>query len=143
MQKPVKIPAIMRLLVQLSLFIKPGILSLVFNLGFTVFANIYSLPLPLLPTIFIGGNLLLLTFSSYANMAVTFLKQCQPQNIPRGKFGKTISKLQEQSESLNSLGFQELDSFLLKHSYKIIVLILKHRTEKIYWSEYAFVERLN
>jgi hypothetical protein len=75
-------------------------------------------------------------------MKYVFLPEAAPRDIPSEQFTEILAQLGKTAESLDWLGFEEIDRFYLKRTYNIVFVIYKHREKNIYWSLISFVGRL-
>lgn len=142
--------------VKLSLVLPPYVISVIYGLLLAVFMAFNAVLLPYLPLFFRSvwvGNvmfllwmgalvLLALSWGCYVSVLSAFLAQCQPRSIPSDKFAKTLQILDQEAEKIGALGFELIDRFYLKRNYEVIVYILKHREENIYWSLTHIVGRM-
>jgi hypothetical protein len=153
---PPGISKLEQLVVKFGLLIPPGVIGVITGIFLAIFMAFVGVVIRYLPSFFqsvLGVNLILflsigavvllsLSWGSYVSVLSAFLAQCQPRSIPSDKFAKILQILDQEAEKIGALGFELIDRFYLKRNYEVIVYILKHREENIYWNLTHIVGRM-
>jgi hypothetical protein len=153
---PPEISKLEQLVVKFGLLIPPRVIGVITGIFLAIFIAFVGMAIRYLPS-FLHGVLavnlifflsiaavvlLSLSWGCYVSVLSAFLAQCQPRSIPSGKFTNALQGLDQVAEKIGALDFEVIDRFYLKRNYGIIVYILKHREENIYWNLMHFVGRM-
>jgi hypothetical protein len=153
---PPGISKLEQLLVKFALLIPPSAIGVITGILIAIFMAFVGVAIRYLPSflqsvlalnliLFLSiGTIVLLSLSwgCYVGISSAFLAQCQPRSIPSGKFSNALRILDKEAEKISALDFELIDRFYLKRNYEVIVYILKHRNNNIYWSLTHFVGRM-